>query len=372
LPSRPEIDFLIACASPIIASAVPPRDVDWRRLEALASFHRVRGLLLERVVEQRLVPETLRAEWAASLRADAVRALVLTGELVALAEGFSAAGIPVLPHKGPLLAEAAYGDLALREYADLDLLVRPEDLRRSIELLAARGYRPAERLGWLSPEALRRWTGEICYSSGRGIAVDLHWRLTPRHYPVELDPELLWRSCGTIALAGTNLPTLRPEAAFLLLAVHGAKHLWKAIGWLADLAWLVRNGFDWKSALELAQSARCGRPFPLAASLVSRVFNVESSPEVAAAIGKDPAVERLQARVLARWHEGPLETPRSPELFAFAATLSPSRAATLRHLAGLVLDPTENDWQAHRLPQRLFRLYAPARLARLAAKYLRR
>ena len=44
----------------------------------------------------------------------------------------------------------------------------------------------------------------------------------------------------------------------------------------------------------------------------------------------------------------------------------------VRHLFGLVFWPTEADWKQRRLPEHLFWLYAPIRLAKLARKYLLR
>ena len=209
---------------------------------------------------------------AEDFRAGATRSLHLTGELITLTKAFAKAEIPVLPHKGPLLAQAAYGDLALRQFNDLDLLVHPADLPRAIALLAKLGYLPPSELAWLSPRALRHWTGEMSYTSQHGTAVDLHWRLTPIHYTVQLDPEILWRNIVSIRIAGSELPSLGPEALLLLLAVHGAKHCWESIGWLADVAWLLDANphLDWQFAMKLADESSCQRPLLLAASLVAR------------------------------------------------------------------------------------------------------
>jgi hypothetical protein len=75
---------------------------------------------------------------------------------------------------------------------------------------------------------------------------------------------------------------------------------------------------------------------------------------------------------LARLYDGPLETPRSPELFSFAATLVHRPSDSVKHLLGVILDPTVIDWGKRRLPDSSFWLYTPGRLARLCGKYLRR
>ena len=52
---------------------------------------------------------------------------------------FAERNIEVLPLKGPVLAEALYGDVTMRAYNDLDLLVRRENFHRAEVLLLDRG-----------------------------------------------------------------------------------------------------------------------------------------------------------------------------------------------------------------------------------------
>jgi hypothetical protein len=96
----------------------------------------------------------------------------------------------------------------------------------------------------------------------------------------------------------------------------------------------------------------------LAESLVNTVFH-----------GQPPS-DPLCHRVLGRWYNGPLESPRSPELFSFARALAPRPADSARHLFGLIFAPTEIDWKTRRLPESLFWLYAAGRAKRLFTKYV--
>jgi hypothetical protein len=295
-------------------------------------------------------------------RAHAARSLHLTRDLINIVRAFQSSGIDVLPHKGPLLAIAAYQDLALRDFEDLDLLIRPQDLSRAIALLEEQGYRPAESLSWIPPETLLRWACEMTYTSASGTSVDLHWRLTPSHYPVQLDPEVLWRSKTILTVAGAVLPTLAPEALVLLLAVHGAKHCWEAIGWVADVARLLaaHPDLDWQRLLHLARETRCERPVLLASSLVHEVMETPVPNEILSAIQASREVQRLQAHVLHRWRYRPAESPQSTELLRFAALLARNRRDLLTHVQGLIFWPTQAEWsrgpQTWRTSGRILRL----------------
>jgi len=372
---------LLACALPgsHVNAGVRVRSalngsLDWSKLGKLAGYHRVKPLLYKRLAEHadESVPESVMRELAIDFRAGATQNLHLIGELIMLARAFALAGIEVLPHKGPLLARIAYGDLALRTFEDLDLLVHAADLPQAIAVLSEMGYRPPPELAWLSPSALLRWTGEMSYSSSRGTSVDLHWRLTPSHYTVQLDPAILWRSCASIKVAGTELVSLAPEALLLLLAVHGAKHCWEAIGWLADVAWLLdaHADLDWRQVMELAEESHCERPLLLAASLVQRLFESPVPAWVGEAAQGDRNVRRLHRRVVTRWYDRPPEPPHSPELYSFATALARRPQDSLNHLAGLLLHPTEAEWKSGQLRDGWLWWYLPRRIGRLFRKYV--
>src|SRR5262249_28928763 len=87
------------------------------------------------------------------------------------------------------------------------------------------------------------------------------------------------------------------------------------------------------------------------------------------AANEDPAIASLHERVVARWNNQLALSPRSPELFSFANTLSRNRSSSLRHLVGVIFEPTEADWQRRRLPENLFWLYGLLRAPRLIGKY---
>ena len=82
-------------------------------------------------------------------------------------------GIAAMPIKGPLLAVAAHGDIGLREAADIDLLVAPDDLDAAVEALTAEGF--------TRPRDPRRRNGlpdlHFALAHPELARVELHWRV---------------------------------------------------------------------------------------------------------------------------------------------------------------------------------------------------
>ncbi len=89
-----------------------------------------------------IAPESL-APMRSEFYGNALSNLHLTRELARLAGLLSATSIEAIAFKGPILALQAWGDLALRQFNDLDLLVHAADAARVVDLLIEDGYRAA-------------------------------------------------------------------------------------------------------------------------------------------------------------------------------------------------------------------------------------
>jgi hypothetical protein len=136
--------------------------------------------------------------------------------------------------KGPVLVERLYKAPDLRSYVDLDLLVRPADLRAAVEALEHTGFRLLDA-NWPLLRAAR--VRELRMVSKSGGAVDLHWSLAKGPHPTDvappvdvlLDRSLVWRS------AGRDYRVLDWADTLVHLAVHAAGSGGHRLLWCADL-----------------------------------------------------------------------------------------------------------------------------------------
>ena len=69
-------------------------------------------------------------------RTNSTRNLVLTAELLRLFNLFDQAEIPAISFKGPVLTQLLYGDFSLREFSDLDIVVREADVSKAEDILS--------------------------------------------------------------------------------------------------------------------------------------------------------------------------------------------------------------------------------------------
>ena len=78
--------------------------------------------------------------------------------------------------KGAALTFLDYPEPSLRPMADVDVLVRPGDIRRAIDILRRSGWKPTHD----SPEALFPFQHATSFTNERGSSVDLHARVRGR------------------------------------------------------------------------------------------------------------------------------------------------------------------------------------------------
>src|SRR5690606_10042195 len=119
-------------------------------------------------------------------------------------------GVAVVPFKGPTLALAAFGDIALRSPGDLDLMVREDDLPSMHAVLEGRGFRrvdgPERRLPDHLEAAYRRYQCEqIFLRQSDGMVVEPQWAIGARTLAFSIDYDALWRRAHATRFNGAEL-----------------------------------------------------------------------------------------------------------------------------------------------------------------------
>jgi hypothetical protein len=122
-------------------------------------------------------------------------------------------GVTPVLLKGSALRERVYGDPTERSMGDLDLLVAPEELDRSVAALREAGYAP-DREEWI--EKYRQHHFHQVMNHPRGFIVELHWALTDPGSRVPLDEKEFNRR-STISDRGKNVPVRVPSPEDLIV-----------------------------------------------------------------------------------------------------------------------------------------------------------
>ena len=310
--SCPEMDWLCKCIAPAgtvgtepdppeplqLEGRPPcrPMEIHWPKILELATNHHVLPLVYRALkAGPSIPPEVLSQLHVAhlSIAAYNFRAQALLHRLQQLMD---ANGIQLIPIKGPALATLAYGDVALRQFEDLDLIVRREDLLRAVELL--------ERDGWGLRE-LSRFVDRKRY-----LATLQNWSLEkPGHPPLDLKPVLVSHAfCGPSSADFTASACRRipideqrslwfpgPEAMLLAVCMDGANEMWVKLSSVADAGALLAKypELDWDKFLGAAAGLGQRRSLLVGACLAEELLGCELPPAFRAGEKRDPAARRL-------------------------------------------------------------------------------
>jgi putative nucleotidyltransferase-like protein len=345
-----EWPVLLECTSPTpdaqrLAGLV--QSVDWPRLLALAEEHGVTGHLARslRDVDGNVVPAETRQALIERRRAQTFFSLKMSAALFRLLERFTSEGIGVLVVKGPVLSVQAYGEPAMRSYGDLDLLVRQRDIRRATELMIHAGYEPKVPVSAIDAGKI---PGQylFCRQNSKEL-VELHNDYTLRYFPRRLSLEGWFERQIRVRLDGQEAPALSVEDELVLICVHGAKHFWERLMWIADVAALVsrQTGMDWKRVAVSTGEVGAERILHLGLRLAADLFRVHLPNQVSAEVRSDVVATRLAAHVH-KWL--PAAGYASPGLFErllFRLRMGGGLLTGPAYLMRLSFTPTEEDWK---------------------------
>jgi hypothetical protein len=255
--------------------------IDWRRFVKLAQRHRVQGFAR---IGLEAAAITVPPGLIAAHRRQTARNLLLLDEARRIAAMLAEAAIPALFLKGVTLAELAYGNQAVKQTLDNDLLVGPDQVAATIKLLESIGYRvtdPAVPLDRRRLSVLIDMVKECTLvRPGNKAIVDLHWRMTSVK-GLLIEPDLT-RDVRIVTAGKHGLPTLGDEALMVYLAVHGARHGWSRLKWLADFNALLATRDEAAVAALRDRAKRDGvtRAMDLALLQANRLFGTSVPDDV--------------------------------------------------------------------------------------------
>jgi hypothetical protein len=237
-------------------AAMSSGSVDWERILKQAEDECLAPLLYS-MARALPVPgpvlERLRVAWVSGRR----QFLLGSQQLTRVLSAFEHEGVPVIPLRGPALAELLYRDPGLRPFTDLDLLIHADHLPRALSLLSGLGYRHMEAGLPLTHELTWRHAASFTAEAPGEIPIDLHWGIVD--YPgvgwaAGIAHQVLWDRAARVEKADGVRWELCPEDLLITLALHFAvHHALSGLLWQLDLALVVHRyagTLEWDAVIE--------------------------------------------------------------------------------------------------------------------------
>lgn len=345
--------------------------VDFEALLRVAADHSVRPQLIRTLVDLQWegVPPLARSRLEEFQRIHGAFSLGAAEQLGRIADALATRGLRVAAFKGAALAAVLHGDLAAREYNDIDLIVAAADVDVAEDVLEIFGYRNIQgdrrfRRVFLAHQR------QYAFTHADQATIDLHWAFTADHVPFPLAAEEIWAALEEVTIGHHRVATVGGADLALLLAGHGTKEGWRSLGWICDFALLLdrRRELDWSAIHRRAGARGCGDCVLLACAMAERLLGVVAPDALAAQIGENARVDALASTLVADLRQ---DLPESGTRHNLAdLDLCDSRWTRLTASLRIGLTPTVSDYHALPLPPPLWPLYRVTRPFRLALKTL--
>jgi hypothetical protein len=200
----------------------------WEQALALAEEERILPWVARLCESQAKIPPGLRNRLKTIQRDAAITAFFWSSELKAILRAFEEQDIPVVPLKGPFLAERLYGETALRTNYDLDLLVSRRDLPRAEAALSAHGFVPDTPDDYHRPWRRASTTVELHQDVENPLAFNFHIAA------------VLGRAQPAV-FHGQHCLQLAPGDELLFVCLHGVRHRFERLSLILDLCLAFEN-----------------------------------------------------------------------------------------------------------------------------------
>ncbi len=384
----PEAQLVLACARTKLDSKTLARienllqqNLDWDYVFERAKQNFVTPLLCRNLIDDfaKSIPCDVLIRLENYLHLHTLNNLRLTRELLEITRLFESHDISVLAFKGPTLSLMAYGDLALRQFGDLDVLVHKRDVKRAVDLISSRGYklwpRPSSSLG-------RKQKDVALVSEDGRTRVELHWRLSRIYFSFSLDQKRnsreMWKHLETVNIAGSAVRSMPVVDLLLYLCLHGSKHRWDRLLWICDISELIRAHpqLDWNALLKRARGLGCERVLALGLLLSQTLLGTELPQHVTSRLDASENLQAIAAGAFKSLFSDPSMTKSMFEKQRYRLLLKERWADKVRlgltysrMYLQLALRPNEKDRSILPLPNYLRFIHYVTRPIRLSIEY---
>lgn len=373
---RSEVELLLTCARASLNDSRKARvkelatgDLDWDYLLQLADRHGLQPLLywhLNEVCAASVPERQLQLLRVAFQRVSALN-IFLTHELRRLLSLFAENNITAVPYKGPALALQLYGNVALRQFSDLDIMVHPRDVLGARDLLLAEDYALFPPLTEGQQAVMLRTQCNLPFTRERNrLVVELHWKVSAPHFARPFDTAGFWGRLGDAKLDDVNIKLPAPEDLMLALCVHGSKHLWERLAWICDIAGLIESKpeLNWRRLVAQARDTGSERMLFLGLQLAKDLLDAPLPVDVGKAVAADHALASL-AHDVVRHLFTPELTPSGIRGYFLFQLRARRRLRDKFNYLRFVATPTEEDLVRMKLPAALTFVYYLMRPVRL-------
>ena len=291
--------------------------------------------------------------------------MLMTSELIKVMKLFKENDIESIAFKGPTLSQNAYGNISLRQYCDLDILLKKDDVYKVYDLLKDE-YERSLKLTSSQEKIWFKYAHDLGLSNEKGIHIEFHWSMFDSDHPINLGNIDFFEDRTITNINNNNINTISNEKFLIYLCVHGAKHLFERIEWVSDIDRFIKTQkINWEKVENIIKNDNSERFFLLGLFLSKLLFETKLSKNYEDKFDKE--YESISSHIFDTWNGK--EKSDNKSNMKYMLKLFVSRSDKLKYLNKMYFKPTFTEYWYINFPKPLYFLYYPLRQYLLLKKY---
>jgi len=185
-------------------------------------------------------------------------------EIEKIFAAFRNKNLEIMPLKGIFLAENVYDNIALRNMADIDILVKKGDLPKTDEILHSLGYNSKIHKDLLSIAIEKSYLNSLDYykiksgpNAPETLTLHIHWHIVNVSLPTYLyskgiKMDRFWEHSSLTKIGDTDTLQMAPHHLILYLCEHVLKHSFDKLILLSDIDAAIekyKEYIDWQKLI---------------------------------------------------------------------------------------------------------------------------
>lgn len=303
---EPEEELILLCARTSLTIKIESRiyqlienGINWEKLNYISAIHGLKPLFYYNIqkFDKNFYNSSEIKEY---LLYNSQKNLFLMSEMIKVVKKLNEHNINAIPYKGPVLSIESYGNVALREFEDVDIYICESDIKKAIKILNNLGYLENIKID-KSKEAYYLKTQREVKLKNNGAIIELQWNVAgfsfsfpnAKSFPID-------NKFREFKINNTILNVFSHEEMLLILSIHVAGHLWQRLIWICDITKLIKNSkeVNWNCILEKAKYLGIERVLLINLVLCRDLFDLILPEIVINRIKNDHKVEKLEKQIL--------------------------------------------------------------------------
>lgn len=271
--------------------------VNWDYLIETSSIHCVLPLVFKNIENHfsDKIPQNIFSEIQSRHNDTVTYNFILSAQVIGLISALRENDLDILSYKGMTLAQLAYKDISLRQFGDIDVLIRKDDFPKVKEVLMNAGCKPAWTATAKQEKAALKYYYEYPFTFGENSTlVEVHWKFIEPFFAFDYATEDVWERMQFVNICEKDVPTLASEDYLIVLASHGSKHFFERFSWVCDISRLVENTeIDWNLVIKRAKEVGALRMVWLGLWMARETLDTKMPDEIYKQVLAEPEIQEI-------------------------------------------------------------------------------